>query len=658
MTTAQQIRVLTLNIQEHQECTLYRLERNWIIQFRLGPQLFGRKVYLFCNYPVENDEKILEFNRNQYQLLNWVLDEGCKNADDTAIYAQFETKLAGSFHYYLTFEDSPDAEKQGSGFFLIDPVLKYGLNEELTLDCIQCQTVLSKNLGSFSTWENKLRVTKESGYNMIHFTPIQELGLSNSCYSISEQLKLNPNFKKDDGKMPTFKEVDQLMTKIRTEWKVTSICDIVLNHTANESEWIKHHPEVTYNCVNCPYMRPAYLLDAAFHQFSLDIKNGLYEDRGIPVEINCEDHLNAFRHHFHNTVLKPLKLHELFMCDVNMLVANFLTLARTTPPVTPYIGIKNKELELIQDPEYRRLAGFVDLQLAQNLYNIYWNDTYDEESRLKRCAGELKSKLDALNNAVSEKINDHLAAAVDNVVAGIRYFRIQDDGPKFRDISVNHPLVYRYFTDYGSPQTLEEYEEIMYSSNGRFLMAHNGWVMGSSFKNFAAPDSNVYIRRELIAWGDSVKLRYGDSPSDCPFLWEHMRKYVEQIATIFDGVRLDNCHSTPIPVAEYLLDCARKIKPNLYVVAELFTNSDLTDNLFINRLGISSLIREAMSAWDSHEEGRLVYRYGGYPVGSFYQPRVRPLVPSIAHALFLDLTHDNPSPVEKDLYMISCQVLR
>lgn len=365
---------------------------------------------------------------------------------------------------------------------------------------------------------------------------------------------------------------------------MASVCDIVLNHTANESTWIQKHPEVTYNCLNCPYMRPAYLLDAALHQFSIDVKKGHYEDKGIPKEVNTEDHLNAIRYHFRHSVLEPLNIPQLFLCDVNKYIMEFITLARTSIPNTATPNAQKKQLTLEQDPEFKRLSAIVDLSLALETYNVFRSDTFDEDTRLKKCAEDFKENLEALNKIITEEVNKDLDAAIENVIAGIRYYRVQADGPKFKDISIKTPLVYRYFTDYGTPSSLKEHEEIMYSENGRFLMAHNGWVMESDpLRNFADADSKVYLRRELIAWGDSVKLRYGDKPEDCPFLWNHMRKYVEQTVRIFDGVRLDNCHSTPIPVAEYLLDCARKIRPDLYVVAELFTNSDMTDNIFVNR---------------------------------------------------------------------------
>ena len=97
--------------------------------------------------------------------------------------------------------------------------------------------------------------------------------------------------------------------------------------------------------------------------------------------------------------------------------------------------------------------------------------------------------------------------------------------------------------------------------------------------------SNPYFRREVVVWGDCVKLRYGLSPADSPWLWRRVATYVRRMARLFPCLRVDNAHGTPLHVAAYMLDAARQVRPALYVNAELFTGSLARDVEYASRLG-------------------------------------------------------------------------
>ncbi|XP_013910329.1 PREDICTED: glycogen debranching enzyme [Thamnophis sirtalis] len=552
MSRAKHTRVLLLNDMEKLDKTLFRLEQGYELQFRLGPTLQGKHVTVSTNYPAPGEL----FDRHKFRCLTWHNPTG--KEDDSDKYCKLELQISGSYQYYFTHEN----QKGGGGYLVVDPILRVGAdNHVLPLDCVTLQTFLAKCLGPFDGWEDRLKVAKEAGYNMIHLTPVQKLGLSRSCYSLADQLEVNPDFSSSSKKC-SWNEMGKLVEKMKNEWNMLCVTDVVYNHTASNSEWVTQHPECGYNLINSPHLKPAWLLDRALWHFTCKMAAGKYSDKGLPPLIENDQHLNCIRKIFWDDIFPKIKLWEFFQVDVNKAVQQFKTLLTK--------GKQNNS----------------DSLYTKNLLAIY-----------------------------------------------------------------QYPLHYcfcRYFTYPFKDLTLEEEEVMMHQPDkASYFMAFNGWVMGDDpLKNFAEPGSNVYLRRELICWGDSVKLRYGNKPEDCPYLWAHMKKYTEITAKYFHGVRLDNCHSTPLHVAEYMMDTARKLRPNLYIVAELFTGSEELDNIFVNKLGISSLIREAMSAYNSHEEGRLVYRFGGEPVGSFVQPRLRPLTPAIAHALFMDITHDNECPIQ------------
>ena len=146
---------------------------------------------------------------------------------------------------------------------------------------------------------------------MVHFTPIQELGGSNSSYSLADQLKLNPIFSSKD-KEYNFEDVAQLIEWMRTEWRMLSITDIVLNHSANESLWLREHPESAYNCLNSPWLRPAYLLDRVLWHFTSDIVDNRWESEGLTPEVNTEEHLTIIRRLLHEEYLPLVISHKCF----------------------------------------------------------------------------------------------------------------------------------------------------------------------------------------------------------------------------------------------------------------------------------------------------------------------------------------------------------
>ena len=159
----------------------------------------------------------------------------------------------------------------------------------------------------------------------------------------------------------------------------------------------------------------------------------------------------------------------------------------------------------------------------------------------------------------------------------IRYFKIECQRTKI-DVKKGNWIVDPYFSQLKNPQ--------------KSKLAHNGWVGGHNCMEDFAYVGWHYLRRSINIWGDCIKLRYGKCPADSPYLWKHMTKYVQDMAVIADGFRLDNTHSTPIHVAEYLLQQARSKNQNLFIMAELFTDSGKLDGLFCRRLNLNSMVRE------------------------------------------------------------------
>ncbi|KAJ5267653.1 Glycogen debranching enzyme [Penicillium angulare] len=586
---------------------------------------------------------------------------------------------AGAFAYYVTFTPLPDFSVEAvktpepikSPIHYIDVSPRLTLQgKDLPLNALSIFSVISKFLGEYPVdWDRHLHGISQRNYNMVHFTPLMQRGASNSPYSIFDQVSFDsaifPNGEAD---------VASLVSKMEKDYGLLTLTDVVWNHTAHNSKWLEEHPEAGYSAETAPWLESALELDTALLKFSDDLQSF-----GLPTEFTKVEDLVAAMNVLRKEIIDKLQLWEFYAIDVK---ANTKTILEAwtngandeTIITADYLkefkkSSFNEQAKIFREhgiPNSNQVRGrferSVDAKFGAAILTILFGESDKNQSASEEIESSISKFLDAVNLPLYEEYDADVATIMDQLFNRIKYLRIDDHGPKLGPVTKENPLIEAYFTRL-------PINEVTKKHNPKALaLANNGWIWNAdAMRDNAGPDSKAYLCREVIVWGDCVKLRYGNSPKDNPFLWEFMTKYTRLMAKYFSGFRIDNCHSTPLVVAEYLLDEARKVRPNLTVFAELFTGSEEADYVFVKRLGINALIREAMQAWSTAELSRLVHRHGGRPIGSFdvdlpsagsshaiasaksgdSDEKITHIRPSPVQALFMDCTHDNEVPAQK-----------
>ncbi|KAI9714308.1 MAG: hypothetical protein M1820_000269 [Bogoriella megaspora] len=652
----------------------------WNLRFAIeGASSICRQGSLWVNIPAEGET----FDRNRYREYKLTADFNRMIEIDVPV------TQAGSFGYYIKYtplpdfstDDVPTPEPTQTQIHYIDIMPKLTVQKEvLPLEALSIFSVISKFMGKFpEEWDKHLSGISQRGYNMVHFTPLMTRGDSNSPYSLYDQHQFDrtcfPNGESDAA---------TLVEKMENEYGLLGLTDVVWNHTANNSKWLEEHPEAGYNAVSAPWLESAYELDTALLDYSKRLQS-----LGLPTTVNSADDINKIMEGVKTHCISGIKLWEYYVMDVERDHKTAIEAWKQGRASSGQIDhgklglegvdqvrdwpLKQKADWIIQralagndrmGERFRRTikpevaAGFLDI--------LFGRHESASESDGAAASDTMKSILDEVNLRFFEEYDADAAVIIEQVANRTKYMRLDDHGPKVGPITDENPLIESYFTRLPENETTAKHDK------RSLALANNGWVWAAdAMKDNAGPFSRAYTRREIIVWQDCVKLRYGSGPEDSPFLWDFMAKYTRLMAKYFTAFRVDNCHSTPIHLAEYMLDQARQVRPNLMIAAELFSGSEEMDYKFVKRLGISCLIREAMQSWSTQEMSRLVHMHGGRPIGSFEVDEISGAEPAqqvngltngnaatkheVVHrirqspvrALFMDCTHDNQVPAQK-----------
>ena len=295
------------------------------------------------------------------------------------------------------------------------------------------------------------------------------------------------------------------------------VTDVVWNHTSTDSDWLARYPAATYNLSNSPHLIPAFVLDVEIERISDELSQSEHEFHHIRDEAQLESFSSFLRGRF-----SQLRLEQFRQCDVEKEIAEFVQMLGNMEETSEQSeDVDQPNLRLIDHSPNRRFGRKVNL--------------VDELSRARRflltqkmdqseVVSNLRATLDWLNEIQSDKMAEMMTSAVECVIGTVRYERIEQNMGPF---SPKSPLCGKYFSKSLAAEI--EVDEILGNSSLlECVYANNGWVMNwNPLENFVDEKFDIYLKRQLVVWSDSAKLRYGEAPGDCPALWERIEKYTE-----------------------------------------------------------------------------------------------------------------------------------
>jgi glycogen debranching enzyme len=238
---------------------------------------------------------------------------------------------AGSFFIQIEYFDKDLEQRNYTDpiYINVEPVMLIR-DKPVRVKELSIITVLSRCMGSIEQfWDPMFNNIAQLKYNAVHFAPIQKYGYSMSHYSIADQLTIDDYFfkgsnhpKDEPVKLSRDERISILkrnMDELKNEHGLLSIMDIVLNHTAGNSEWLLEHPEAAYNTKDCPHLTAAYILDKAVNEFSCDYvhKRNMHDCPAAPF-INNEGDLQAVIKALQTRVIPRLEIQDFFMFNIEL----------------------------------------------------------------------------------------------------------------------------------------------------------------------------------------------------------------------------------------------------------------------------------------------------------------------------------------------------